>query len=69
MNIEFESTTYTYKDLVFDYCKLIELFGINWAIGILKKEEQSENYEECQKIKDAIDYHNNLVTDQLLTNR
>ena len=55
--------------LMCDYRRTLYLYGIDNLLRTLKAEEQAENYEECIKIKEAIEHHNKLVSDDLPTNQ
>lgn len=51
-----------------DYFILQLLFGHAFMIGILKYYEENEQYERCQKIKEAIEKINAITKQEFATN-
>lgn len=50
-----------------DYRMAIYCFGIDLVRGMLEYFEIEEHYEDCQKIKQAIEKHNEMCNDNLET--
>jgi hypothetical protein len=50
-----------------DYSRLMLLYGHDTLLLLLGEYEQAQKFEECVKIKKAIELHNELVNDKLLT--
>ena len=50
-----------------DYRQLMLLYGHDTLLELLAELERRENFEECSKLKLAIEYHNKLANDKLKT--
>lgn len=55
--------------MIDNYSRTLYNHGIDNLLKILKIYEEEGNYEECNKIKKAIEKHNRLANDNLPTNK